>query len=138
MARRKKQEAETTPKPAGNGFDPKHVKNAVDRIESLKFDIASIMGQAMMRCREVHQDIKHVYQEAKDEHGIPKKALRSVIKARELERKAAAVRDDLEPEVQDEHDMIRHALGDLADTPLGRAALGPPGATVVTMAEGAV
>lgn len=145
MARRKKQ-TENTPKPdlhpdgrpewrgrqaqgphpvVGNGFDPKHVKNAVGRIEILKADIASIMASAMEDCRQVHLEIKEVYQEAKDEHGIPKKALRSVIKARELERKAAAVRDDLEPEVQDEHDLIRHALGDLADTPLGRAVLHP-------------
>lgn len=128
MARRKKDEANGPSPGKSNGFDPEDVRNAVDRIENLKADIASIMGEALNECRGVHVSIKDVYDEAKSEHGIPKKALRSVIKARELERKARAVRDNLEPEVMDEHDMIRHALGALADLPLGEAALERAGA----------
>lgn len=122
MARRKKDDAAQPAK--SNGYEPKHVRSAVERIENLQDDIASIMSEAMNKCKAVHADIKIVLDEAKKEHGIPKAALKSVLKVRSLERKAEKVRDDLEPEIQTDHDMIRHALGDLADLPLGQAALG--------------
>lgn len=114
---------ETRARVGSNGFDPQKVQGFVARIESLHADIASIMGKAMSDCKSVHEDIKIVYDEAKDEAGIPKKALKSVIKARDLERKADEVREDLEPDTQETYDQIRFALGDLADTPLGQAAL---------------
>lgn len=107
----------------GNGFDPEKVRSFVWRIESLKDDIASIMERAMQECKQVHSDIRLVYDEAKDEAGIPRNALKSVIKARGHERKADKVRGDLEDDVQEIHDQIRLALGDFADTPLGQAAL---------------
>jgi len=116
-------EAESTGPAPSNGYDPEKVKNYVDQIESLHADIASIMGAALNECKQVHSDIKLVLDEAKDNDGIPKKALRKVIKARSLERKAAEVREDLEGDDQDSFDLIRHALGDLGDTPLGAAAL---------------
>jgi uncharacterized protein (UPF0335 family) len=106
----------------GNGFDPDKVKNFVTRIENLHADIASIMGKAMQECKTVQEDIKSVYAEAKDD-GIPKKALKSVIKVRDLERKADKLRDDLDEDAQNEHDLLRHALGDLADLPLGESVL---------------
>lgn len=129
MGRRKKQtdiEDAINAKPAkhGNGFDPEKVTSYVDRIENLHVGIASIMGKALSECRAVHADIKVVYDEAKDEAGIPKKALKKVVKARAFERKADECREELEGEDQDNYDQIRHALGDLADTPLGQAAQG--------------
>ena len=91
----------------GNGFDPSKVQSFVARIESLHADIASIMGKAMGDCKQVHGDIKLVYDEAKDEAGISKKGLKSVIKTRALERKAEDIREDLEGEVQETYDQIR-------------------------------
>lgn len=117
--------APTAPTPGGNGFDRAKTQSFVERIESLMADKRSVMMTAVSKCGAIQGDIKLVYDEAKDETGLPKKALRNVIKARELERKAADVRDDLEGEDQDNFDLIRQALGDLADTPLGRAALPP-------------
>lgn len=107
----------------GNGFDRDETQGFVDRIENLHADIATIMSEAMTRCRAVHEDLKIVYQEAKDEAGLPKKVLKKVVKARLLEAKAQRVREDLESEDQDSFDRIRQALGDLADLPLGAAAL---------------
>ena len=107
---------------ANGRYDEEKTKSFVDRIENLHADIASIMGEALNQCRAVHTDIKIVYQEAKDEAGLPKKVLKKVVKARLLEAKAAAVREDLEAEDQDDFDRIRLALGDFADTPLGQAA----------------
>jgi uncharacterized protein (UPF0335 family) len=116
-------QSKVIPLVGGNGYDSKTVKSFVARIEDLYSQIRSIMGKAMAECKYVHADIKTVYDEAKDEAGIPKKALKSVIKVRDLERKADKLRDNLEDDIQEPHDMIRFALGDLADTPLGQAAL---------------
>lgn len=127
MARRKKQvdleEAIEKDVAKTNGYDKEKTKNFVARIESLHADIASIMGSALNECKGVHADIKLVYDEAKEIAGIPKKALKRVIKARALERKAAEVREELEGEDQDSFDNIRLALGDFASTELGQAAL---------------
>lgn len=129
MGRRRKSENGTGEQQQEQGrpnqYDPAKVRNYVERIEALKADVISIMMKAVGDCRPIHADIKQILQDAKDAAGIPKKALRAAVKARELEAKARQVRDDLE-EAEDQHsyDLIRHALGDLADTPLGKAALG--------------
>ena len=111
------------PRPGGNAFQPEVVKGYTDRIERLLADIDSERGEFMSRCKAIREDIALVVQEAKDQHGIPKKEFRAVIKARELEAKADRIRDDLEADSQETFDQIRHALGDLADLPLGTAAL---------------
>lgn len=110
----------------GNGkFDPTKTKEFVSRIESLHGDLLSERGSYMQTCKGIRDDIAIVLDEAK-EAGIPKKELRKVIKARELERKANEIRDDLESDEQDNFDLIRQALGDLDGTPLGQAALAKP------------
>jgi uncharacterized protein (UPF0335 family) len=122
MARKKNGESES-PRPASNGYDPDEVKSFVSRVENLYGDLDKEKSAYMLDCKQIRGAMKEVYDEAK-EAGIPKKELKAVIKARALERKAEAARDDLEAESQDTFDMIRHALGDLADLPLGQAALG--------------
>lgn len=107
----------------GNGFDPEVVKSYCDRVENLLEDMESERGAFMAKCKSIREDISLVVTEAKDQHGIPKKEFRAVIKARELEAKADRIRDELEADAQQTFDQIRHALGDLADTPLGGAAL---------------
>lgn len=122
MARRKKQDGEDGgPTPAGsNGYDPDVAKSYVSRVEALHGDLASERGTYMANCKSIREDINLVLTEAKDK-GIPKKALRAVLKIRDFERKAEAVRED--SDAADDIDMLRHALGDLADTDLGKAAL---------------
>jgi len=130
MPRRKKSETEGEHTNGSNerqGFDKSQVKSFVERIESLHADIATEMAEALNRCKAIHGDIKLVYDEAKDTAGIPKKALKRVVKARSLERKAAEVREELEGDDQHSFDQIRLALGDLADLPLGQAALAEAG-----------
>ena len=107
-----------------NGYDEGVVKELVARIEGLHDDKASEHGAYMERCREIKADIAEVYTEAKDKHGITKKSLQAVITARMYERKAAAQRDGLtKNEDVDRFDLLRKALGDLEDTPLGQAAV---------------
>jgi uncharacterized protein (UPF0335 family) len=120
---RKKENGAPTPAKT-NGYDAEKTQNYVARLEALHADIASRMAEARNDCKAIHADIKEVYQEAKDEIGIPKKALRSVIRVRLWEYKTDRIREELDPDTQNDHDLIRHALGDLADTPLGQVALG--------------
>lgn len=126
MARKKSENGtgEQTAEGRPNQFDPAKVQNYVERIENLKADIVTTMMRAVGECKPLHEDIRSVLDEAKNEHGIPKKALKAAVKARELERKAKEVRDDLE-DAEDQHsyDLIRHALGDFSTTELGQAAL---------------
>lgn len=112
-----------TAKPAahGNGFNPKKVKGYVGRVENLEDQIASLRGKFMAECKGFREDIKSVLDEAKDD-GIAKKALKRVLQTRNHERKIEDLREELEPDEQDTYDMLRHALGDLADTALGAAA----------------
>jgi uncharacterized protein (UPF0335 family) len=105
-------------KPSSQAPDPKFVT----RIENLERQIEGLRDDIKEEVKVLREDIKQVYDEAED-NGVPKAALRAVLKARSLEKKAKAARDKLDPFNQDRFDLIRHALGDLADTPLGAATL---------------
>lgn len=110
---------------AGNNFVPSEkIIDFVNRIEFVGEEMDSAKGTYMQECKERREDIRSIIKEAKDA-GIPAQSLKAVIKARELERKAKAARDDLgDLDHQEKYDLIRHALGDFADLPLGKAALG--------------
>jgi len=118
MPRRKKTEDET-PRTGHNGPSPVAF---VERIERCKGELATLRGKYMVACKGVREDINGILVEAEDE-GLSRKALKSVLKARDLEAKADAVREALEDEDQTAYDNIRVALGDFADTPLGQAAI---------------
>lgn len=68
-------------------------------------------------------DVKDIYDEV-EAAGLTKKSIRAVVKARRLKRQADAARAKLDIADQDNFDNIRLALGDLAELPLGKAALG--------------
>ena len=105
-----------------NSFNPEMAKIFIDRAETLAAEIAFEQEQCAERVKELRADIAAVVEEAIDA-GIPKVPLKAALKARELERKADALRLALPPDAQDTYDSIRHALGDLGETPLGVAAL---------------
>lgn len=120
----KQTDIEDAPRPGHNGFDPSTVNSFVARIENRHDELLKERSTYMLACKGIRGEIAEILDEAKDK-GIPKRALKSVIKARELEVKAARVREELEAEDQESHDLIRQALGDLADLPLGQAVLHP-------------
>lgn len=68
-------------------------------------------------------DVKSVYEEAKAA-GLTKKSVKTIIAARKKERQVEAARRALDMADQSTFDNIRLKLGDLADLPLGKAALG--------------
>lgn len=114
----------------GNGFDPRLVTQLVVQIEAAMDDKATEHGEYMRRCQGINTRIDAVYDEGKA-RGVPKKELKANIQRRVLERKIEALREGLEGDRQDAYDLLRQAMGDLADTPLGTAAskaAGMPGA----------
>lgn len=127
MARRRRKDIDDddAPAPAGhNGVNTEKVAKFTADIEALLGDLATAKAEYMRQARTIRDEVNTVYGEAKDA-GIPKRAFKAVIRARGLERKLDACRGDLEDADDIEtFDQIRDALGDLAELPLGQAALG--------------
>lgn len=98
------------------------VRDFFGRIENLLDELAAEKGEYMERAREIRAGIQRVMLEA-EEAGIPKREFKAVMKTRQLENKLEAIRDGLQADEQETFDQIRNALGDLADLPLGQAAL---------------
>lgn len=95
----------------------------VKRVETLHKDLATEKSEYMTNCKTIREDIKQVLSDAADA-GITRKTIKTAVKVRALERKAAEAREDLDIAERDHLDNIRLSLGDLAELPLGKAALG--------------
>ena len=105
-----------------DGVPAKKVCGFVEEIEGLMAEREKLRERCAQKCAGVGEQISGVYGAAKDA-GLDAKALKRVVRTRELERKAAAERAKLEAPLQDTFDRIRLALGDLADLPLGQSVL---------------
>jgi len=112
----------TTPGNSGNGYPPEIVKGFIGRIEECEAEIMREHMAYMGKVKELREDIGEILEEAKTK-GIPRKALRLVVKTRKKQAELERIREDLEGDEQDQYDLIQHALGDLADTAIGRDAL---------------
>lgn len=88
----------------------------LQRIEKLKADLESERSRYMNACKPIHEDIREIYVEAKGA-GIPAKALRGVVKFRELERRQDSIADDFDEDDGAIYEVLIEALG-----PLGKAA----------------
>ena len=102
---------------------PDVVQDFFRRIDNLLDELADERAEYMERAKEIRAAIQRVMLDAEDA-GIPKREMKAVLKARALEDKLVGVRKQLEPGEVETFDQIRAALGDLADTPLGKAVLG--------------
>lgn len=103
-----------------NGFKPEQLKSYIQRVESIKDEIASLTGSFMSEVRNHKDDIKEILVEAKAS-GIPVKALKAELKLRDLDREKDKVVAGLEEDDADSLEQIRFALGDFASLPLGEA-----------------
>ena len=74
------------------------------------------------RCRKIRQEQKELLDDAKSQ-GVTKQVVRSVVKARALQSKIAALEENLEDDDRQLFKGIREVLGDFADSPLGVAAV---------------
>lgn len=106
--------------PGSNGFQA--AQRWVKEIEAKLAEKLSIKMENASRQKRVQEDIDSCYEAARGE-GIPVKELKAVIKARELERKIEALRENLDDDGAETFDQIQAALGGLSDLPLGQAAL---------------
>lgn len=86
------------------------------RIEAMTAEIDTAKGVYMKECQERRQDIREIFGEVKDA-GINVKALRGLIKHREMQRKLDAISDGYDEEEALAFEQLVDALGDL-----GRAA----------------
>jgi len=91
-------------------------KPFVERIENLMAEGQTAKSVYMSECKARRADIKEIYTEAKDK-SIPIKALKGLIKYRDLERKQNKIGDGLDIDEQSAYQNLVEALG-----PLGAAA----------------
>ena len=110
------------PGPGHNGVDGDKLSAFVERAENLQGDIDATMDEAKKECQPYRDDIKELKKEVA-KAGFPKREFGAVLKARRLARQAEGVRTKLDDNQKDLYDLMRHALGDLAELPLGQAAL---------------
>lgn len=108
---------------AKNSLEGK-AKPYMERIEHLFADLESEKGSYMARCKEIREDIREIYTEAKN-NDVPPKALRGLVKFRELERRQADIADGMDIDESAAYSHLVEALG-----PLGRAAAKAAGVEV--------
>jgi hypothetical protein len=98
------------------------IREAFTGILDCHEQLASEQGTYMQRCREIREQMASIYDQAKDA-GVTKKVLKAKVSEHLLKKRAKACRDNLEADEQSEFDMIVEALGQLAELPLGVAAI---------------
>lgn len=107
----------------GNGFDPAIVRSFIDKIEAEHAALESERGVYMARCKSIRETIAMHVEEAKSAHGIPRKALKTVLDLRAAERRKEALVEKLAGGDGETFDILATSLGDFASLPLGYAAL---------------
>ena len=76
----------------------------------------------MARCKGIRDRVKDIYERASSD-GVPRTALKTLRRERELIRKINALKEGLDAEDIDLVDQVREALGPFGDLPLGAAAV---------------
>ena len=104
-----------------NGFDGKKLKGFLDRFRACQREIDTIMSAAQDECAPHRDDMAAIKKEAA-EAGFSKTEFATVLRKMRLEDKLNAVAAKLDEDQQNTYEMMLHALGQLADTPLGAAA----------------
>lgn len=123
MARGRKKNAVQQAPSGQNSADAAMVQRWTHEIEKHFKELDSLKGEYMNDARQIRASIAECYERAKDS-GVSKAALKAVIKTRQLEKKIDGLRENLvEDGLDNDYDNIRLALGDLAELPLGQAAL---------------
>lgn len=98
------------------------LKQFLGRYEALQDDIDAILSAAKDECEPARQDQAQIVKDAADA-GYSKKEFKTVLRKHRLEKRLARVADSLDANQKETYEQMLHALGELADTPLGAAAL---------------
>lgn len=113
--------SEKAPTPSQQQYDSTAGEKFLARWFKLDAEAASIMAKAMAEVKKKRDLQKEVVDDA-EAAGFQRRPFKKLIKHQQLEMKIDELRESLEPEDQDHFDNMMHALGMLADTPLGQAA----------------
>lgn len=107
-----------------NRASPQEAGSFVDKFEEMEAEIATERGVFMAKCKAIRERQKELLDDAKSQ-GVAKGLVKGIVKARELERKAADIRDGFDDEEDRDYFIdIRRALGDdYSSLPLGKAAV---------------
>jgi len=108
------------PAHASNSFDPHVVNSLLRKLDNYDAELLSERGSYMSKCRNIRENMKAVFDEAKA-GGIPTKELRTLIKIRSGERKNVELYNNLEADQQEALRMLA-ATENVADLPLWRQA----------------
>lgn len=105
-----------------NSANPSEAASFVQKFEELESEKLREKMSYMERCRRITEQQKELLDDAKSQ-GVSKKTVRTVVKARDLDRRSKDLMDELEDDERKAAVDIRKALGDYADLPLGAAAV---------------
>lgn len=122
MAGRKPVRADDAVKVGNNPFADPFTTECIEGVEALDDKKEKIMMDAMRKCKPLSQEQRDLLDQA-GARGLSKRAIRAHLKERKLERKKDAIREKMEPDDQDQLDLLRAFLGQLDGTPLGEAAV---------------
>ena len=78
----------------------------------------------MAECKEIREDIREIFVEAKD-NGVPVKALKGLIRFRQLDKKQRAIAAGLDIDETAAYDLLVETLGELGTAAAKRAGYAP-------------
>jgi len=105
-----------------NGFDAAALKGYLDRIDAQDDELLSLKGSYMRDCQGPREQIKEIMIAVR-EAGHSMVAFRTVLAKHRSERRIENKIAALEGDDAETFEMMVEALGGLADTPLGEAAV---------------
>ena len=101
-----------------NAPQTKAVGDIILEIEARHRDLLSEKMENARRCQPIHKAIKDLVDRAKNEQGLRPKALKDMVKDRDLRRKLETLGDNLEDEDASQFEYLREIFGDAAELPL--------------------
>ena len=115
-----------------NGIDVAVAKRWIGEAMRVYEDLDAQKIENMNTCRKIRSRLPNIYEAAKNA-GLPIKAFKLYIREQLLEQKIEGLQADIEALTPDDDEdaetfeQFRSALGGLADTPLGKAAISTRG-----------
>jgi len=105
-----------------NGFKGDELKGYLSEIAGADDELLSMKSAYMLQCKGPRRKIRDVMVAAKTA-GMNMVALRTLVADDRAKRRQERRIDALEADDKADYDAMQEALGELADTPLGQAAL---------------
>lgn len=116
-----------TLKPGADGGEQKEKSRAnFDKDAAVAFyqRYANLSASFDSHAGEYRSDVKELYNEGANDLGLSRRIMGMEFKRIRAEQKRLKRENELEPEEKEGLENLRDALGEFADTPLGRAATG--------------